>query len=210
MLTAALPGNKLPISLAFTRRGPHRKHSFPSIFEACPFLHSFSLATSYNIRPIVALSVSVIIIWGSVVPKVDLDRLVLKIISSVVLLGIETWLYLVTLRTEKTSLFCPFLNGWCAGKRNCFAYNPDGKTLETELLCSRGKPHRCNVHLTDTDGYKWKAWVVKCYWYDWPATVPGIYCRVLGGNETNNLLRVLYLITIYLDFNSYNQIYSLH
>jgi hypothetical protein len=36
------------------------------------------------------------------------------------------------------------------------------------------------------------------------------YCRVLPGNATNNLLRVLNLITIYLDFNSYNQSYSFH
>jgi hypothetical protein len=40
------------------RRGPHREHSFPSIVEACPFLHSCFLAASYNIRPIVAYSVS--------------------------------------------------------------------------------------------------------------------------------------------------------
>jgi hypothetical protein len=34
--------------------------------------------------------------------------------------------------------------------------------------------------------------------------------RVIPGNATNNLLRVLNLITIYLDFNSYNQSYSRH
>jgi hypothetical protein len=37
-----------------------------------------------------------------------------------------------------------------------------------------------------------------------------IYCRVLPGNAKNNLLWVLNLITIYLDFKSDNQSYSLH
>jgi hypothetical protein len=31
MFTAVLPGNGLPYLRAFTRSGPHRKHSFPSI-----------------------------------------------------------------------------------------------------------------------------------------------------------------------------------
>jgi hypothetical protein len=32
MFTAALPGNRLSICIRdFSRRGPHRKHSFPSI-----------------------------------------------------------------------------------------------------------------------------------------------------------------------------------
>jgi hypothetical protein len=46
--------------------------------------------------------------------------------------------------------------------------------------------------------------------YSYPHPIPLRYCRGLPGNATNHLLWVLNLITIYLDFSSYNQSYSLH
>jgi hypothetical protein len=49
-----------------------------------------------------------------------------------------------------------------------------------------------------------------CTLHSKPFQFMSSYCHVLPGNTTNNLLWVLNLITIYLDFNNYNQSYSLH
>jgi hypothetical protein len=58
IFTAALTGNKLPVSPCFCSARTPRKPSL-SIVEAYPFLQNCSLATSYNIRSIVAHSVAV-------------------------------------------------------------------------------------------------------------------------------------------------------